>query len=354
VDGFAPDSVPDVRDQGERAQALLSMLVSWALDRPVVAKPHWPEGKAAASVVTVNILDEVAAEFAARKCRKEKIRATFFVQGKVALEHPELMEPLLENGEIGNTSYFEAEEESIRGQPLASQERELAREVSFLRRAGVAEVIGYRPPMEEYDENTIVAAARAGMKVFFGNVNYDRLWPVRHVVDGGGVIYQFPRVVPDAYQVVAEHGIGDPKLYRKVFAGHAERIFSFGGIFPYIFHVSFQDQEANGVAMSAFLKWLRKQPVWLTTFGEIVDWIRLRDQIDLGVPVIAACGTTVSLSNPTPAQVEAFPVVYLPSRRGTTMDRNPPAGVKVRKLKSFGYLLQVDLAPYENKSIPLW
>ncbi|MBM4370735.1 MAG: polysaccharide deacetylase family protein, partial [Deltaproteobacteria bacterium] len=335
--GFSPDGlVMEGGDRGAQGRAFFETLVRWTLDRPVIAKPHWPEGRIAAAVISTGVLDEICAEFAALLCHEEGVRATFFVQGKVARERPDLLGPLAENGEIGNTSYYNEEDETIRGRPLEEQEKEIGREVRFLAESGVARIVGYTPPLGEYDDNTLRAAARAGLEFFFGNSEFDRLGPVLLELDGLR-IHQFVRTAPDAYGVVKDEGAVTPETYAAAFRRHATRIFELGGIFTYIFHVNYEDQEINAASIKAFLAWLREQPVWLTTFGGVLEWQRQRDAVVLHLDPLAA-GREITLANPTAAPVAGFPLVYVPSTGASVLLENPPPGVLVRPREPFGYL----------------
>ena len=349
--GFAPDGIVDNPAQSVQGGAFFDNLLRWTLGRPVIAKPHWPGGKAGAAVVTTNIIDEISAEFAALLCHEEQVRATFFVQGKVARECPELLPPLMENGEIGNTSYYNEEDGTIKGRPLDKQIKEIGREIRFLTESGVPHVVGYRPPLGEYDQNTIIAAAKAGVDFFFGNADFDRIWPVLLDLDGLR-LYQFVRAAPDAYGVVNNEGGVTPETYSAAFQKHAARIWELGGLFPYIFHVNYNDQDLNAASIKMFLVWLKEQPMWLTTFSGVLEWIRERDVVTLTVDRLSG-GREITLANPTAKPIVGFPLIYVPPTDAIQLLQNPPPGVLVTPREPFGFLLQVDLEPYETKRIIL-
>ena len=350
--GFGPGDLVTDGDAGPQVKAYFDTLLRWMLDRPVIARPHWPGGKIGAAVVTTNIMDEISAEFAALMCHEEQIKATFFVVGKVARERPELMAPLMENGEIANISYYNEEDGTIKGRPVEKQIKELAREVKFLTTSGIPRVVGYRPPLGEYDENTLIAAAHAGMDYFFGNEDFDRYWPVQKTLEGMMTITQFVRPAPDAYGVVHDENGGTPETYTAAFQKHARRVWELGALFPFIFHVNYQDQETNAASISMFLAWLKEQPVWLTTFGGVVDWIRQRDTVTFSIDTISG-GREIALANPTASPVVGYPLIYVPPTTATQLISNPPPGVLVTPREPFGYLLEVNLEPYETKRIYL-
>jgi len=350
--GFGPGDVVTAGDAVDQVNGLFDTVLRWTLDRPVVARPHWPRGKQGAAVVTTNILDEISAEFAALKCYEEGVRATFFVQGKVARERPDLLPPLMENGEIGNTSYYNEEDGTIKGRPVEKQIKEIGREVRFLAESGVNRVVGYRPPLGEYDEGTLIAAARAGVDYFFGNSEFDRYWPVQRTLEGMMTLYQFVRPAPDAYGVVNNEGAATPESYSAAFQAHALRVWELGGLFPYIFHVNYQDQETNAACISMFLQWLKEQPIWLTTFGGVLDWIRQRDTVKFTLDRISG-GREVALANPTASPIIGYSLIYVPAAGATPLIDAPPPGVLATPRVPFGYLLQIDLEPYETRRILL-
>jgi peptidoglycan/xylan/chitin deacetylase (PgdA/CDA1 family) len=350
--GFGPADVVSAGDAEAQVKAYFDTLLRWVLDRPVIARPHWPGGATGAAVITTNIMDEISAEFAALKCYEEQVKATFFVVGKVARERPELMGPLMENGEIANISYYNEEDGTIKGRDVEDQIKELKREVKFLKAAGISEVVGYRPHLGEYDEGTLVAAALSGSKFFFGNSEFDRYWPVQKTLEGMLTIVQFVRPAPDGYGIVNNEGGTTPELYTAALQKHARRVWDLGALFPFIFHVNYQDQETNAASISMFLQWLKEQPVWLTTFGGVLDWIRERDTVAFTLDSLSG-GREVTVANPTSAPITGYSLIYVPPSEATQLIENPPFGVTVTPRTPFGYLLTVDLEPYETKRIYL-
>ncbi|MFH1532690.1 MAG: polysaccharide deacetylase family protein [Pseudomonadota bacterium] len=350
--GFGPADVVTTGDAGPQVKAYFDTLLRWVLGRPVIARPHWPGGQIGAAVVTTNIMDEISAEFAALKCNAEGVKATFFVVGKVARERPELMQPLMDNGEIANISYYNEEDGTIKGRPVDKQIKELDAEFRFLTESGIPRVTGYRPPLGEYDDNTLIAAAHAGASFFFGNSEFDRYWPVQRTIEGMMTIVQFVRPAPDAYGVVNEEGANTPETYTAAFQKHARGVWELGGLFPFIFHVNYQDQEVNGASISMFLQWLKEQPIWLTTFSGVLDWIRQRDSVGFTLDPLSG-GREITVANPTSAPIMGYPLIYIPPTNATQLIDHPPLGVLVTPRQPFGYLLQIDLEPYETKRIYL-
>ena len=145
---------------------------------------------------------------------------------------------------------------------------------------------------------------------------------------------------------------GDVHLEARPRQAHAQRVWELGGLFPYIFHVNYQDQETNAASISMFLAWLKEQPVWLTTFGGVLDWIRQRDTVKFTLDRISG-GREVALANPTASPIIGYALIYVPAAGATRLIDNPPPGVLVTPRAPFGYLLQVDLEPYETKRIIL-
>ena len=350
--GFGPADVVSDGEAADQVHAYFDTLLRWTLDIPIIARPHWPGGKIGAAVITANIMDEISAEFAALKCHEEQIKATFFVVGKLARERPELMPGLLENGEIANISYYNEEDGTIKGRPVEKQIKELKRELKFLKASGIETVAGYRPPLGEYDQGTLIAAAHAGMTYFFGNSEFDRYWPVEKTLEGMMTIYQFVRPAPDAYGVVNNEDATTPEAYTAAFQKHARRVWELGALFPYIFHVNYQDQETNGASISMFIAWLKEQPVWLTTFSGVIDWIKERDRVTFTMDTMSG-GREFTVANPTADPIAGYSLIYVPGSNSTQLLQSPPPGVLITPRTPFGYLLQVDLEPYETKRIYL-
>jgi peptidoglycan/xylan/chitin deacetylase (PgdA/CDA1 family) len=349
--GFPPDAVGVRGAAREQAQELFTTLLRWTLRRPVVAKALWPQGRKAAAVPTISIPDDISAELAALICTQQNVRATFFIQGRFAMEYPDLLQLLVKAGEVANTSYYGEEEFTLKGQTLEVQLSELGAELDFLKRAGAEAVSGYRPPLEAFDENTLKAAVKVGYRFFFGDGAFQSAWPVARTVDGA-TLYQFPRLVTDAYDITTNRGGMDVARYVDEFSREASHIFDLGGVFPYMFHVQYEDRQLAIDSVSAVLAWLSQQNVWLTTFGDIVTWLESRKVVRVNANVLTT-GQEISISNPSPIAIAGFPIVYVPGAASATLPENLPEGLKFSLLPPFGLLIEIDLGPYETRTITL-
>jgi peptidoglycan/xylan/chitin deacetylase (PgdA/CDA1 family) len=281
-------------------------------------------------------------------CRREGAQGSFFLLGNLSPKFPEVVTALAENGEIGTHSMYH---KSFKGRALDSQLTELTQGVRTLQSLGVDEVVGFRPPMEEYDENTLKAVAAAGFRFIYGNLNYDRAYPVARRVDGK-LLYQFARIVPDDYNINVDRNARDKASYEREYLGEFRRLYQYGGLYPFSFHTNYLARRESVGVIEETIRALKQESVWMTTFGDIVDWMEARRGIEIKAKQKDG-RVSIRIANRSGKPLNALSLHYFPpSDAGEVrLVGTPEEGIKIHRAPREGYVISVDLRAGEEREI---
>jgi hypothetical protein len=341
--GFPPEAI--LAAEGSPVGPVVArQVLAWTAGIPMAAKAWWPDGAQAAALVGTDLgYEPVDAQLLAGAYLKEGLKGSFFLAATPAPELAPTLGSLASAGSVGTSGVSQL---SLKDMPLDAQQAEMTQARKNLEAAGLAAVSGFRLPMEEWDANTPKAALAAGYQFIYGNNSYDRCWPLRYQ-DGDKVLWHFARIIPDYYGAGPEASEED---FVKAFGAEATRLMRLGC--PLALNLDAKllgDKESPGLA-TALLRWLRAQKVKLLSFQEAVDWLVARETVKLTVsPGRASMELTVA--NPTSAFVKAFPVIYAPPVPKRPELIRSPGGVTVGDPSGAGFVLLVDLAPFETKKI---
>ncbi len=349
--GVAPDAIFDETDGRKMYDAAMHHLLNWLVRKPVAARCYWQGCAQAAAVITADVEDRFeTGEAIALACHKEEVRGSFFLVGALAPDYPEVVAALNENGDIGTHSMHHG---SFKERGFKDQLDELEQGKQALYKTGVADVVGFRPPMEEYDYDTLQAVAHSGLQFIYGNLDYDRAFPIIRKVDGK-VIYQFPRIVADDYNLVVERGVSSASDYQREYFKEFKMMQRLGGIFPFSFHTNYLALQESIDVIRAMVVRLRQEDAWITTFAEIVEWLSLRSQVSVNTTSEGSV-IILTISNRTEEAVRRFPVRVFPHRDQVQLVpvATPEKGISVGATGPSGAIVFVDLKPAETKVIKL-
>jgi peptidoglycan/xylan/chitin deacetylase (PgdA/CDA1 family) len=347
--GFLSNSMADWDEQGDQKRVVLSALLRWLTRVPEVTKSYWPAGYDASAVITADVEDKFEnGEDMALLLHREKVPGSFFLLGKLAAKYHTVVYALARTGEVGSHS---VNHDSFQGRSYDSQLEEIRESVQILAQAGAEPVIGFRPPMELYDQNTIKAVAALDLGFIYGNLDYNRSWPIKLEIKGK-VLYQFARIVDDDFNIAYQRKGITISEYRRLFIKEAHRVLNLGGIFPMSYHTNYLATPEHLEVLGGVIRWLKTQDVWITTFGNIVEWLKRRDSIIL-TQKVGIGSLEVTLHNTGEVLVDDFTLTYLPPRADQIPSLLPPGqDVKIEKdWDDYGYLISMKLAPGEVKRL---
>jgi len=349
--GVNPDAL--VAKETDRQTIINSVgnLLLWTLRRPVAAVCFWQGCQRSAAIVTADVEDQFqTGDAIALACHKEGVKGSFFLVGKLAPDYPEVVTALAENGEIGTHSM---EHQSFKDVAYESQLAELQEGVEVLKNLGVERVVGFRPPMEEYDMATLRATVTAGLRFIYGNLDFGNAYVQERDVDGS-VLYQFARIVADDYNLVVVRGVKNSTQYRNEYLREFRRMHHLGGLFPFSFHTNYLALEESVDVVRAMIAALKKEDVWLTTFGDIVSWMEVRKQVSVSVTREKST-VTLAVTNNGSADIKEFPLHLFPGKDSNRVKlvATPSRGISITRTTGPAALIKVNLGPGQTKEIKL-
>ncbi len=345
--GAPPEAITEVNDQNVSARRMSLQLLRWLLRKPWVHKGWWPLGLRAATVLTADVETYFeTGEAIALMLHREAVRGSFFLLGDLAKEYPYVVEALAENGDVGSHSMHH---KSFKGRTGDDQRAEIQEAIADLHGLGIRHVEGFRPPKEEFDISTLQVVAEEGLGFIYGNLAYDRAWPIRRTV-GELHLWQFARIVPDDYNLAVHYGANTAATYTADFMEWGQRIFDLGGLYPFSFHTNYLGLEKYVETIGRFIRWVKHQRIWIATFSDIVRWVEARELVDLTVREHPAT-MEVTLTNRGTETVASFPLVYLGTTNGAPVILTETDGIVLRAREDFGHLILVDLAPGDSRTI---
>ncbi len=345
--GAPPEAITEVNGQTESGRRMTNQLLRWLLHKSSVHAGWWPLGLRAATVLTADVETNFeTGEAIALMFHREAVRGSFFLLGDLAKEYPYVVEALAANGDVGSHSMHH---QTFKGRPKDDQQAEIREAIGQLSGMGVRRVDGFRPPMEEYDDATLESVAEEGLDFVYGNLEYDRAWPIKRAI-GDRFIWQFARIVPDDYNFAKRHGVEGAAGYTDQYLRWVLRMFDLGGLYLFSFHTNYLGLDANVETIGRFLRWVKHQRVWIATFRDIVRWVEAREAVDVRIREHSAT-LEINLSNRGDEAVAGFPLIYLGATGAPPTLLTAGDGVVVRSREDRGHLVLVDLAAGDAKTI---
>lgn len=139
------------------------------------------------------------------------------------------------------------------------------------------QVIGLRPPEETYDPKALNAIVQNKLQYIFGNQDHYRMAPY---FLAGGELLVFPRTQYDDYNITQFKQLGSPDEVLGILINDLNRSLEVGGTYFLTLHTHIFTTPFYLHVLESFLKHIKQTPnVWATTFGELNQWWRARDQL---------------------------------------------------------------------------
>lgn len=337
--GFPLSALVDSPESRAENAAFGMNLIRALAGLPRIGKVAWPGDQDVAFVVTADVEADFdrAAELA-RILRRERVTGSLFLLGEEAKAHPQVVSALAAVGEVGSHSMGHGH---LTQMSAAEEAADIQASRAALEALGVRPVLGFRPPFEEYDHETLDQLAANGFKLVYGLNDYRCSYP--HKVDTEhGAIYQIPRVVRDDYNIYREKGRGDPLLdYVPAFSADLAKIERLSGIFPLSVHTNYLLKPGQIAALELVIQAARARSTWFTTFGRIVSWVETRELVR-----VWRTGRTWHIRNDSGMDLNGFPLAAY----DLEPDRSDEMSQKflVIPRRGGGHILALHLAPQET------
>jgi len=201
---------------------------------------------------------KVAIELILRLLDRKAMRATFFVPGKVAEQHPDKVRLILAEGhELAVHGYTHRSPSELSRE---EEEDELTRTLAILRDLG-ASPVGYRSPSWDFSENTLPLLTAAGMQ--YSSNMMDDIRPYLH--DGFDIV-ELPVqwILDDAAHfwfasATWTKKISAPSEVREIWEGEFLGIHGLGGLTVLTMHPQIIGRPGRLPMLEAFLGFVKAQ-----------------------------------------------------------------------------------------------
>lgn len=279
--GIAPTSWDSARAEVDR---MLLGTLDWLQRRPIVVKAAWPHPHQAAVLLTMDTEDRFEnAQIFAEQLEQHRMAATFYALTSEAVRHPGLVKRLYErheiayHGDVHDT--FAKVDRQRQASRLAAMLRQMARIFGGPHRA-----TGFRPPYEEYDDNTVKLLYSYGLRHIAGSVDSrpDAL-PGFSPLDSNIVV--LARTWLDDVHLQRRGMLEARRAERVLLESLADTLATRGLGFLSLHSQNYGPKSVLEAAMPALFAALQKEgeAVWVTTASALDRWWRDRESVKVTV-----------------------------------------------------------------------
>lgn len=279
--GFEPGQVA----QGAWDRGVLRTLVrnaaAWAAGMPLAAVAPWPRGTSWAAVIAQDVEAHYRnARHALDSLTAAGVKSTFFVTSNTAGDHERLTREMARAGEVATHSENHA---LLGGNPF---ERQLARLALTRRDLGElleGDVLGLRPPEEQFDAATMEAWLAAGGTYLLG-ANDSRTAAPELLRVRKDTLVLLPRAFADDFSAAGPEHRRSPPLVTRILERDADRAKQVRGLYILSYHSQLLSRPEYVPVLAALARGLASdRGVWLATAGEVAEWWRRRSMLGAGV-----------------------------------------------------------------------
>ena len=267
----------------DNLNALMSRVFGYLLRQSYSAWATWPAGTKFAGFISEDTEDKfLQAKNVVNIVRQKGFPITWFMLSNLALEHRDLTRELAAVGEVachGDShlpfSLNTLEEQTIR----------LARCQKVLKELTGEMPIGFRPPEERFNGDTIDALLNVGMDYLFAD--NDAAIAVPQIVatnDPNASLVSLPRKAEDDYSLW-EVGKLDFQRSVAVIDRDMAAMEQVGGLYGFSFHSQYMDDADNLRIVMHVGEKLQERQAYFSTGKRIAAWWRLRDALIRGKQV---------------------------------------------------------------------
>jgi|GEM_PF-4772959 len=390
--GFSPQDVPPNSEQQKAYQEILLDAFVFASESSQASVRRWPQGYQSASAF-IQLPSSGYQPFSYRTSTdlllhvftKHNVDATFFVVLGHAQDHPDLLERMVENGELGLVS---DSPKPLSGLPEEMQYERLSVSKWLLENEYEQSLSGALPPGYFYDANTLHVLSRLDIKYILSDARHfqepmfmewenelDYRDSLVAAIEVDSLMDSTPKKTHERllriYPSLFSYDLDVPlsKEEERVLAGASvenrwayrlregfSRVHLSGGLFGFGFEpetMGLSKQRAD--LLDSFVGSLSGYNTWVASLDTVIDWWRGRDSISVYLDNVSATSAALRIENEGEKVLQGVSLdLYLPD-----MD---PAGlhieageleVSIVAQTENNYLVQVQRLPKGEHTINL-
>lgn len=342
--GFEPQDVASDEDQ-QQAYQILALNAIADVTRSVRASVRrWPYGYDSASAIAQlpsagyrPLSYRTSADLLLRALERSPVEATFFLVARYAEDHPDILERMAAQGELGLVADTERPLERL---ALEVQRDRIDGAKQFVESTAEVSVRGIYPPGALYDANTLRVLVDQGFDYLVSgraDVLVPQFVPWEKELDYRDTLfayvasrdeksgtdngiserralleyhpslfsYQLESIQPTA--AVADSLSSSARIipWENALREGFQSVHDVGGLFLFAYEPEFMGLSAQRADMLAnFGDFLQDQPTWSATLGEIGHWWKARQAVTIRIDSLKADEFTLHLSNRNPRVIE--------------------------------------------------
>ncbi len=311
---------------------LIDNAMDWFAGRPVVEKNPW-KGFYEKSIIFAQDTEAGFANTLELFKLEDLPSTTFFILTDMAEINMNIFMSITENPAAEIAVHGDSHD-VFRGQSFEKQKKRFRQILDFKKKAGRTDVIGFRPPEEQYDYYTLRAMAETGFEYIFADD-----WPSAAAPKilniRGKKLVQFPLLNKDDIKIIVEQRLYDNSLILEEYIEDMNNIFSLGGLYMFNFHSHVLAADRHIEVIRDIISYLRPLNVWHASCAEMSDWWKMRDGADFKVARRTADFIEIEVLNNYRENIAEgisftvrFPDGVRSARAATSPGDRPPAGFR--------------------------
>lgn len=265
-------------------EAILANIVRYASDQTYESIASWPNGKSYAGFIEQDTEDGYADAVAiSRRLKALNVPTTWYALSNLANRYRDVTVELAESGEM---ACHGDNHDIMPRYPLERQMERLARCIKVLEKISGERPVGFRPPTEAINNDTLSALLNVGISYLFAENSTSTQVPhLKTSLTTGESLVSLPRVVTDDFYLWHFLELNGEKSLERM---HDELnwIRTAGTLYGFSFHSQFMSQDQYLDVVETIARDLVTDPdAFVVSNGELASWWRTRDAVLNGQPV---------------------------------------------------------------------
>jgi len=275
LDPLDPKLNPKEAEYVPLADAAVLSAMAWANYFKQARVSSWKDGNRTALVFSIDAEFQFKdTEKIIEKLKEHKLPLTTFVVSDLYKEHPKLFRNLEDTDEIASHT---DDHEVMTNLDAAQNFVRLEKSRFDIEEIRKQEVVGFRPPEEKFNSDSVNAIQQNGFRYMFGDRSVVRLAP--YWISKGRLL-MMPRVVEDDFNLKKNKLLATPEDVAIQMQNEVERSERFGGGYFLSIHSQVSGDPFYLESLDLFLQKVTSKPGrWFTTFRDIESWWRKRENI---------------------------------------------------------------------------
>lgn len=313
--GFEINSVIGVHEDYVFFDRLFRNCCNWLTYIPIAYIREWPDGYAAAAIITPMLSNEVHnISNIFQYLKKENIKSTFFVDPGQVESDPGLIRNLTQYGEVSalaNIGYLSSASDTNNSlYDYSDQFRVLNSSKRRLESITGNKPEGLLPLYGLFDQNTVMAAINSGYTYILTDSLTDRSIP-KSVIRGDKRLITMTKTARDDYEVIRDLGLSSPEYQYYTYQEDIDRILFEGGMYIFKIHTEYQCKPEYASVVDDVLRDLKNKNFWIATGSDIQRWYSKKDFVELRVERRGETRIVLTISNPGEQQINDLVVDVL-------------------------------------------